>query len=66
MKLPLLSGRQVVKTLERSGFVETHRKGSHVKMKHSDGRLIVFPYHDVRSSISEQFLTIKITQEFTK
>jgi predicted RNA binding protein YcfA (HicA-like mRNA interferase family) len=46
MKLPLLSGRQVVKTLERLGFVETHRKGSHVKMKHSDGRLIVFPYHD--------------------
>lgn len=22
------------------------RRGSHVKMKHSDGRLIVFPYHD--------------------
>jgi predicted RNA binding protein YcfA (HicA-like mRNA interferase family) len=46
MKLPLLSGRQVVKTLEKLGFVETHRKVSHVKMKHSDGRLIVFPYHD--------------------
>ena len=46
MKPPLLSGRQVVKTLERLGFVETHRKGSHVKMKHSDGRLIVFPFHD--------------------
>lgn len=23
-----------------------HRRGSHVKMKPSDGRLIVFPYHD--------------------
>lgn len=46
MKLPLLSGRQVVKILERLGFVEIHRKGSHVKMKHADGRMIVFPFHD--------------------
>jgi predicted RNA binding protein YcfA (HicA-like mRNA interferase family) len=46
MKLPLLSGRHVVKTLERLGFVEVHRKGSHVKMKHKDGRVIVFPFHD--------------------
>lgn len=46
MKLPLLSGRQLLRALERLGFVEIHRKGSHVKMKHEDGRLIVFPYHD--------------------
>jgi predicted RNA binding protein YcfA (HicA-like mRNA interferase family) len=46
MKLPLLSGRQIVSALERLGFVETHRKGSHVKMRHADGRVLVFPYHD--------------------
>jgi len=46
MKLPLLSGRQVLATLTRLGFVEVHRKGSHVKMKHADGRVIVFPFHD--------------------
>lgn len=46
MKLPLLSGREVLKALERLGFTEVHRKGSHVKMKHPDGRTIVFPYHD--------------------
>tara|TARA_B100002003_G_C13699262_1_gene351814 strand:- start:131 stop:346 length:216 start_codon:yes stop_codon:yes gene_type:complete len=46
MKLPLLSGRQVLSSLKRLGFVEIHRKGSHVKMKHSDSRVIVFPYHD--------------------
>jgi predicted RNA binding protein YcfA (HicA-like mRNA interferase family) len=46
MKLPLLSGRQVFVALTRLGFVEVHRKGSHVKMKHPDGRVIVFPYHD--------------------
>ncbi len=46
MKLPLLSGRQVVAALQRLGFVEIHRKGSHVKMQHPDGRRLVFPFHD--------------------
>ena len=46
MKLPLLSGRQVSAALTRLGFVEVQRKGSHVKMKHEDGRVIVFPFHD--------------------
>lgn len=46
MKLPLLSGKQVLSALQRIGFVEVHRKGSHVKMQHSDGRIIVFPFHD--------------------
>ena len=46
MKLPLLSGREVLAALKRMGFKEIHRKGSHVKMKHPDGRKIVFPYHD--------------------
>ncbi len=46
MKLPLLSGRQVHAALQRMGFVEIHRKGSHVKMEHQDGRRIVFPFHN--------------------
>jgi predicted RNA binding protein YcfA (HicA-like mRNA interferase family) len=46
VKLPLLSGRQVLAALQRLGFVEIAHKGSHVKMEHPDGRRIVFPYHD--------------------
>lgn len=46
MKLPLLSGRQVLAALSRLGFAEVHRKGSHVKMRHADGRVLVFPFHD--------------------
>ena len=46
MRLPLLSGRQVLAALQRLGFAEIHRRGSHVKMEHSDGRKIVFPFHD--------------------
>ena len=46
MKLPLLSGRQVLAALQRLGFVEIRRKGSHLKMEHPDRRRIVFPFHD--------------------
>ena len=46
MKLPLLSGKQISTTLTRLGLVEVHRKDSHVKMKHADRRVIVFPFHD--------------------
>ena len=46
MKLPVLSAKQVLAALKRLGFVEIHRKGSHVKMKHPDGHIIVFPFHD--------------------
>jgi predicted RNA binding protein YcfA (HicA-like mRNA interferase family) len=28
------------------GFVEIRRKGSHVRMEHSDGRRMVFPCHE--------------------
>jgi predicted RNA binding protein YcfA (HicA-like mRNA interferase family) len=27
------------------GFIEIHRKGSHLKMQHPDGRRIIFPFH---------------------
>jgi predicted RNA binding protein YcfA (HicA-like mRNA interferase family) len=46
MRLPLLSGRQILAALQRLGFSEIHRRGSHVKMEHADGRKIVFPFHD--------------------
>ena len=46
MKLPLLSGRQVLAALPQLGFVEIYRRGSHLKMEHPDGRRIVFPFHD--------------------
>jgi predicted RNA binding protein YcfA (HicA-like mRNA interferase family) len=30
MKLPLLSGKQILSALARMGFAETNRKGSHI------------------------------------
>ena len=46
MKLPLLNAREVLSALHRLGFEELHRKGSHVKLVHSDGRIIIIPFHN--------------------
>jgi predicted RNA binding protein YcfA (HicA-like mRNA interferase family) len=47
-RLPLLSGREIMKILSKNGFEVVGRKGSHVRMKKitSDGVLItVIPDH---------------------
>jgi predicted RNA binding protein YcfA (HicA-like mRNA interferase family) len=43
--LPVVSGEEVCRALERAGFVRVSQKGSHVKMKHADGRLAIVPLH---------------------
>ena len=47
MKLPLVSGEQVIKLLQREGFLITRQKGSHVSLhkRSEDGitRLVVVP-----------------------
>lgn len=38
-KLPTnIKGRDLIKILEKSGFVQTGGKGSHVRLKNPDGR----------------------------
>jgi predicted RNA binding protein YcfA (HicA-like mRNA interferase family) len=47
-RLPILSGQQVVKALERAGFVQTRTRGSHVVLRHADtGRGTTVPLHKV-------------------
>ena len=43
--LPVVSGDEVCRTLTRAGFSHRSQKGSHVKMKHPDGRNVVVPLH---------------------
>ena len=35
MKIPLISGIEVIKRLKRAGFVATRQKGSHVRLEKS-------------------------------
>ena len=45
MALPLVSGDEACRALEGAGFYRKSRKGSHVKMRHPDGRSAIIPMH---------------------
>ena len=44
-KLPVLTGNEVIRVLEKVGFQVIRQKGSHVRMKHEDGRVVTIPVH---------------------
>lgn len=45
-KPPLLSGREIVRALQRAGFVVVHQRGSHVKLRHRAKDLtVIVPDH---------------------
>lgn len=44
-RLPRVKGREVVRALERAGFSVERTRGSHVFLKHSDGRATAVPVH---------------------
>jgi predicted RNA binding protein YcfA (HicA-like mRNA interferase family) len=44
-KLPAVSGKVLVRALEKDGFVVHRKSGSHFLLEHSDGRITVVPVH---------------------
>jgi predicted RNA binding protein YcfA (HicA-like mRNA interferase family) len=45
-KLPAVSGREVIRALERAGFVQVGAKGSHCKLFHDERHLtVIVPLH---------------------
>jgi len=44
-KLPSLTGKQVVKALQRAGFEVVRQRGSHTFLRHPDGRSTIVPLH---------------------
>ena len=44
-KLPVATGKQVIKALVRAGFVVTRIHGSHHFLRHADGRPTTVPVH---------------------
>ncbi len=43
--LPMLTARQVIRALEKAGFQVQRQTGSHVRLKHADGRVVTVPVH---------------------
>ena len=45
-KLPRLRAREVIKILERYGFIQVSQRGSHQKWRHPvTGKQVIVPYH---------------------
>ena len=69
-KLPVVSGREVVKALSKAGFLPDHQTGSHIILRQQDPphRRITVPIHKeiakgtLRAIIEEAGLTV---DEFT-
>ena len=47
-RLPVLGSRQVLRVLREHGFAEVRQSGSHVVLKHPDGRTVTVPVHKGR------------------
>ena len=44
-KLPLLDAKELIKILNKMGFEVIRQRGSHIYLKHKDGRCTVVPLH---------------------
>ncbi len=42
---PVLKDDEVIKALKAHGFVIVRQKGSHVRLRHKDGRVASVPFH---------------------
>jgi predicted RNA binding protein YcfA (HicA-like mRNA interferase family) len=64
-KLPILSGKEIIKALSKVGFVPVRQKGSHVFLRHVDGRRTVVPLHDEinKSTLIDILSQTKLTKE---
>lgn len=70
-KLPVVKARILLKTLIKLGFQKHHQVGSHIQLKHPDGRRTTVPYHpnhEIRPGTLKAILDdIEITvEEFLK
>lgn len=67
--LPILSGRQLIKILNKLGYYETRQRGSHIRLECVDRKSITVPNY----KIIDRYLVRKIlrdaeltTEEFIK
>lgn len=71
-RLPRITSRELVKVVQKFGFVLSRQKGSHAVFKHSDGRRTTIPIHSKQiigpgllNKIIEKDLGINV-EEFVK
>ena len=63
--LPVVSGAQVAAALTKGGFERVSQRGSHVKLRRADGRIMIVPLHrelaigTLRSVIRQSGLSVE-------
>ena len=58
-RLPRLTGSRVVRALQKANFEIVRQRGSHIYLRHADGRATVVPLHkgeDLGSGILSKIL----------
>lgn len=43
--LPVVSGIEMIKALNHAGFIQISQRGSHVKLRHEEGLIVIVPLH---------------------
>ena len=54
-RIPALRANEVIRALQRLGFESIRQRGSHVRLRHSDGRLVSVPDHG-STELRRQFI----------
>lgn len=66
-KLPAIKARELIRALLKEGFIIHVQVGSHVQLKHSDGRRVTVPHHsgkDIKPGTLMNILhQLKITKD---
>ena len=44
-KLSPINAKELIKIFKKQGFEVVHHRGSHVRLRHSDGRRTTIPHH---------------------
>ncbi len=44
-RLPVLQATDLLKALKKAGFRTVRQRGSHVRLRHDDGRVVTVPSH---------------------
>jgi len=73
-KLPVIKAKELLKILLKAGFAKYHQAGSHIQLKHSDGRRTTLPYHPsqeirrgtLKGIIGDIGMTVEEFTEFLK
>jgi predicted RNA binding protein YcfA (HicA-like mRNA interferase family) len=65
-KLPNLTGSELITALQKIGFEVVRQKGSHVRLKHDDNRVVTIPIHAGKTLGKGLLLKILRDAELTK